>query len=286
LGKSAHLLHSNDIITFIYPTFPTLSMDSSRNVRAALATVLGAVAVAVGKSETKEKILPIVLRLLEDEFHDVRLNVVCHVGQICELLGGVDSLAEALLTSIESLISDSQWRFRLSIVKQLPHLAKIFGLDMFESRLESLFLSALIDNVHSVRECAIENIQVLSDNFGAAWTLEHMVPKILNLTDKNEGKAASYITRITVLHTLPKLASLMSPDQVEATLLRTILTSLKDDVPNVRFAAASTASLLVARGHLSAKSASFTLKPEIVALSNDSDVDVRYFAKQALASFV
>ncbi len=64
---------------------------------------------------------------------------------------GMDVMAQSILTSIQSLIMDNQWRIRLAVIDQIPKLAKHFGPELFQSKLEGLFLSSLSDSVHSVR---------------------------------------------------------------------------------------------------------------------------------------
>merc|ERR1712217_864730 len=100
------------------------------------------------------------------------------MGLICEVLS-VDGLVHNLLHTISNLIMDNHWRIRQSVVEQVPKLAKLFGVDMFQSKLEALFLSSLRDSVHSVRETAIQNLKEITDNFGGHWTVEHLLPKIV-----------------------------------------------------------------------------------------------------------
>ncbi len=58
-------------------------------------------------------------------------------------------------------------------------LAKQFGLDMFHSKLEGMFLSSLSDSVHLVRQSVIDNVTALAESFGAQWTIDHLLPKVL-----------------------------------------------------------------------------------------------------------
>lgn len=53
------------------------------------------------------------------------ISIVCHAGEICEALG-VDTVAHSLVATIQSLMSDPQWRIRLEVVNQIPRLAKQF----------------------------------------------------------------------------------------------------------------------------------------------------------------
>ena len=87
-------------------------------------------------------------------------------------------LSHCLLNTIQSLIMDNQWRIRKSVIQQIPELAKHFGLEMYQQKLEALFLSSLSDSVHAVRVAAINNIHQICETFGQNWTVEHFLPKM------------------------------------------------------------------------------------------------------------
>merc|ERR1711920_667043 len=106
-------------------------------------------------------LLPMISELMKDEFHDVRLGIVRQAGLICEVLS-VDGLVHSLLHTIQGLIMDNHWRIRQSVVEQVPKLAKLFGADMFQSKLEALYLSSFRDSVHSVRQAAIKHLKEIS----------------------------------------------------------------------------------------------------------------------------
>merc|ERR1719388_181715 len=100
---------------------------------------------------------------------------------------GVDGLVHSLLHTIQSLIMDNHWRIRMSVVEQVPKLAKLFGVDMFQSKLEALFLSSLRDSVHSVRQAAIQHLREIAQTFGSQWTVEHLMPKIMEQYSQSIG---------------------------------------------------------------------------------------------------
>ena len=51
---------------------------------------------------------------------------------------------------------DNQWRIRLAVVEQIGILVKKFGVEVFQSRLETVFLSSINDSVVYVRMRAAE----------------------------------------------------------------------------------------------------------------------------------
>eukprot|EP00923_Selenidium_pygospionis_P045266 GHVN01078101.1.p1 GENE.GHVN01078101.1~~GHVN01078101.1.p1 ORF type:complete len:364 (+),score=41.17 GHVN01078101.1:484-1575(+) len=303
VGRSVKYLSAEQLLSSIVPTFQALAADVAQPVRAALATLLGPVAQVLGTTNTQKTLLKLILELMKDKVHEVRLNVVCQAGQICEVLN-FEAVAHPLLATMQSLITDPQWRIRLSVVNQIPRLAKQFGTDIYQSRLENMFLSALTDSVFSVRECAIENISIISENFGAEWTISSLIPKVVarydyvtdppHISDASgvqatKGKQetvvkrpSSYITRICVIHSLMPLSSKLSPEQVDATVLPLMKRALDDPVANVRFAAARVIAKMAEESRLSNKAVQQTLSPKLNELSKDGDVDVMYYAAEAL----
>ena len=66
------------------PCVRDLASDSSQHVRAALGTQISGLAPLLGKSATIEHLLPLFLKLLKDDFSDVRLNIISKLEQVNE----------------------------------------------------------------------------------------------------------------------------------------------------------------------------------------------------------
>jgi len=276
------LLLANPITTeqlqnYILPMFQTLGLDSAQPVRAALAQVLGPVAKALGRDVTQRQLLPLISDLMKDELHDVRLNMVSHAGLLCEVLG-VDGLVHSLLHTIQSLIMDNHWRIRQSVVEQVPKLARLFGVEMFQSKLEALFLCSLRDSVHSVRQAAILNLKEIAETFTAQWTVEHLMPKIM----EQYSQSAGYANRVTTLQVLPQVSCVMNAEQIATQIVPLLIKATKDGVPNVRFCACRTIAWVLEKKTLSAKEVQTLIMPTLLELENDSDSDVQYYAQRAL----
>lgn len=264
--------------THILPQFQTLGLDSAQPVRAALAQVLGPVAKALGRDVTQRQLLSLISDLMKDEFNDVRLNIVSHAGLICEVLS-VDGLVHSLLHTIQSLIMDNHWRIRQSVVDQVPKLAKLFGVEMFQTKLETLFLSSLRDSVYSVRKSAIEHLKDIAETFGAQWTKEHLLPKVVESYSQSSG----YANRVTTLHVLPQISCVMTSDQIVQVIIPLLIKATKDSVPNVRFCACKIIMWMIEYHNLGAVSINTVIRPTLLELEHDSDIDVQYYAQRALA---
>lgn len=270
-------LTSEQLQTHILPQFQSLGLDSAQPVRAALAQVLGPVAKTLGRDITQRQLLSLISDLMKDEFHDVRLNIVSHAGLICEVLS-VDGLVHSLLHTIQNLVIDNHWRIRQSVVEQVPKLAKLFGVDMFQSKLETLFLTSLRDSVHSVRQAAIQHLKEIADTFGSQWTVEHLLPKLVDQYSQSSG----YANRVTTLHVLPQVSGVMNADQIVQFVVPLLIKATKDSVPNVRFCACRTIMWMMEHHNLGAVSINTVIKPTLLELEHDSDIDVQYYAQRAM----
>jgi len=130
--------------------------------------------------------------------------------------------------------------------------------------------------VNSVRKAAIEQMKEIAGIFGPQWTSERLLPKIVELYSDSPG----YTNRVTALQTLPQFMNLSSYDMTLSLLQR----ALKDSVANVRFCACKMIVQLL-KGPDGTKVRSLIndkLKGMLSELESDRDVDVKYFAVQAV----
>lgn len=258
----------------LWNPFSSLVNDAASSVRVEVAGVLGPVILKMGKSCKQH--LSILTDLMKDEFHDVRLNAVKHTGSICEILGAGPE-TQQLISQVQSLIMDNQWRIRHSVVQQVPQLARLCGPEVFQQKLESLFISSLTDSVHSVRNAAIENHKEIAQAFGQQWTVERLLPKLVEQYSQNSG----YSHRVTTLQVLPKVAGVLNQQQILQVIMPVLLSATKDSVPNVRFCACQKIGYMITEHKLGQKDDIIT---ELKRLIEDPDSDVKYNAHVALKS--
>jgi len=263
----------------ILPQFQSLGIDSAQPVRAALAQVLGPVAKALGRDVTQRQLLSLISDLMKDEFHDVRLNIASHAGLLCEVLS-VEGTPPSLLNTIQSLMVDNHWRIRQRVVEQVPTLTKLFGVEVFQAKLENLYLSSLRDSVHSVREAAVQYLKGIADTFGSQWTVEHLLPKLV----EQYSQSAGYANRVTTLHVLPQVSGVMTPEQIMQFIVPVLIKATKDNVPNVRFCACRNIMWMTEHHNLGTVALNTVIKPALLELEHDSDIDVQYYAQRALSA--
>merc|ERR1712083_6912 len=132
----------------------------------------------------------------------------------------------------------------------------------------------------SVREAAVQYLKGIADTFGSQWTVEHLLPKLV----EQYSQSAGYANRVTTIHVIPQVAGVMSTEQVTQHIVPLLLKAVKDTVPNVKFCACQTIGWMVSNNKIAQGSVNSSIKPALAELEHDSDIDVQYFAQRALAA--
>jgi serine/threonine-protein phosphatase 2A regulatory subunit A len=273
---------SADQLQSIVPQLQGLAMDSSAHVRSALGKAMGPLAPKLGRDIAQKVLLPLVLDLFKDEFHEARLSVVQQAGVICEVLG-VDAVAttnSSMINALQVLIMDNQWRIRLAVVEQIGLLAKQFGVEVFQSKFETVFLSSIDDSVFYVRMRAVEVLRKVAKIFGATWTVDHLLPKILEHYNAETG----FVMRVTVIRTMHKLADVLSPEQIMEHLFPVLMRGANDAVPSVRCQALATINTWMTdpNSGISPETLARSLRSDVARLQNDTDSDVQIQVYQCM----
>merc|ERR1712151_1463370 len=191
----------------------------------------------------------------------------------------VEGTPPSLLNTIQSLMVDNHWHIRQRVVEQVPTLTKLFGVEVFQTKLEPLYLSSLRDSVHGVREAAVQYLKGIADTFGAQWTVEHLLPKLV----EQFSQSAGYANRVTTLHVLPHVSGVMTAHQILEFIVPLLIKAMKDTVPNVKFCACRTIMWMMENHNLGAAQINQNIKPTLLELVQDPDIDVQYYAQRALA---
>jgi len=259
----------------VLPCVQDLVSDTSDHVRTSLARVIMELASLVGKDASSAQLNGLYLRLLKDETSEVRLAIISNISSLAE----VDGLSECLTTAVLELSADRMWRVRSQIIKYMPVLAKKMGDAAFQEKMagapSSLFdlcISWLKDEVHSIREAAAENLKNLADVFGSEWTLQKLIPAIIQAPEGN------YLYRLTRL----KCCELLADMDTKAVLLPKVLEMAEDKVPNVRFNVAQTLVKIVKNGCGMDAATVAAVRPSLQTLTSDTDNDVQHFSQLAL----
>eukprot|EP00013_Stygamoeba_regulata_P018760 CAMPEP_0177652816 /NCGR_PEP_ID=MMETSP0447-20121125/13351_1 /TAXON_ID=0 /ORGANISM="Stygamoeba regulata, Strain BSH-02190019" /LENGTH=584 /DNA_ID=CAMNT_0019156125 /DNA_START=150 /DNA_END=1904 /DNA_ORIENTATION=+ len=276
VAEVCKLLPLATVSSAILPCVRELVKDQSQHARAALATDIVNLAPLFGKEETIKQLLDLYLQLLKDEFPDVRLNIISKLEAVNSVIG-VELLSKSLLPAIVELAEDKQWRVRLAIIEYIPLLAAQLGIQFFDTRLTNLCLSWLGDTVFSIRYAATQNLKRLFEVFGAEWSKDNIIPKVLAL-----NRHPNYLYRITTLHAVEILAPVATPEILERCLIPLVVGLASDPVPNIRMNAAKTMAAMSA--HVPAATLAGEFRPNLQKLCADADADVTYYAQKSLAA--
>ncbi|RCH89214.1 protein phosphatase 2, regulatory subunit A [Rhizopus azygosporus] len=273
------LLEKNVVIEKIIPCFKELVIDTNQHVRSAVATNISGFAPILEKEQTIEYLLPLFLQLLKDDFPEVRLNIISNLEDVNQVIG-VDSLSQSLLPAIVELAEDKQWRVRLAIIQYIPLLASQLGIGFFDDKLLDLCLSWLGDTVFSIRDAATTNLKKLVEIFGYDWAKNTILPRV-NEMAHNEN----YLYRMTTLFALTTMAVSLTPEIIKDNVLPTVVELVNDPIPNVRFNVAKSLEVLapiLKQNPQTAEAVSTKINDVLQQLSQDSDVDVKWFAEKAI----
>ncbi|KAJ4391903.1 protein phosphatase 2A structural subunit [Gnomoniopsis smithogilvyi] len=287
------------LLNEIMGSIEDLVSDSSQHVRAALGTQISGLAPILGKQETIDHLLPMFLQMLKDEFPEVRLHIISKLELVNQVIG-IDLLSQSLLPAIVQLAEDKQWRVRLAIIEYIPLLASQLGVTFFDEKLSALCMGWLGDTVFSIREAATHNLKKLTEVFGVEWASEAIIPKVMAM-----GNHPNYLYRMTTCFAISTLASVVSMDVIDKSILPMLDKLVADDIPNIRFNVAKTYAVLIdvmrrlpesgtvyeleksgEAGTPSARGQELIQEramPNLEKLQKDNDVDVRYFATTAAA---
>ncbi|XP_077563959.1 protein phosphatase PP2A regulatory subunit A isoform X2 [Haemaphysalis longicornis] len=263
------------IMAHVLPCVKDLVADPNQHVKAALASVIMGLSPILGKANTVEHLLPLFLSQLKDECPEVRLNIISNLDCVNEVIG-IQQLSQSLLPAIVELAEDAKWRVRLAIIEYMPLLAGQLGVEFFDEKLNALCMTWLVDHVFAIREAATQNLRKLVDKFGRDWAQATVIPKVLAMSrDQN------YLHRMTCLFCVNVLAEACGGEVTARLMLATVLALAADSVANVRFNVAKTLQRIAPL--LDPPTLQGQVKPCLEKLNTDADVDVRYFASEAMA---
>uniref|UniRef100_A0A674NNF5 Protein phosphatase 2, regulatory subunit A, beta b n=1 Tax=Takifugu rubripes TaxID=31033 RepID=A0A674NNF5_TAKRU len=307
----ATLLPQEDLETLVMPTLRQAAEDKSWRVRYMVADKFSELQKAVGPEITKNDLVPAFQNLLKDceaevraaaankvkEFcenlpedsreqiimthilpcvkcPEVRLNIISNLDCVNEVIG-IRQLSQSLLPAIVELAEDAKWRVRLAIIEYMPLLAGQLGVEFFDEKLNTLCMAWLIDHVYAIREAATCNLMKLVKKFGHEWAQNTIVPKVLGMAND-----PNYLHRMTTLFCINALSEACGQEITTKQMLPVVLKMANDQVANVRFNVAK--SLQKIGPVLESLALQTEVKPVLEKLTTDTDMDVKYFAQEAL----
>lgn len=204
----------------------------------------------------------------------MRLNIISNLDCVNEVIG-IRQLSQSLLPAIVELAEDAKWRVRLAIIEYMPLLAGQLGWSSLMRNSTPCAWPGLWIMSMPSSEAATSNLKKLVEKFGKEWAHATIIPKVLAMSgDPN------YLHRMTTLFCINVLSEVCGQDITTKHMLPTVLRMAGDPVANVRFNVAK--SLQKIGPILDNSTLQSEVKPVLEKLTQDQDVDVKYFAQEAL----
>uniref|UniRef100_A0A669B9S6 Protein phosphatase 2, regulatory subunit A, beta a n=1 Tax=Oreochromis niloticus TaxID=8128 RepID=A0A669B9S6_ORENI len=276
----ATLLPQEDLETLVMPTLRQAAEDKSWRVRYMVADKFSELQKAVGPEITKNDLVPAFQNLLKDCEAEVRAAAANKVKEFCENLPE-DNREQIIMTHILPCWHDLNLSLvirlvRLAIIEYMPLLAGQLGVEFFDEKLNTLCMAWLIDHVYAIREAATCNLMKLVEKFGAEWAQNTIVPKVLGMAND-----PNYLHRMTTLFCINALSKACGQEITTKQMLPVVLKMSNDQVANVRFNVAK--SLQKIGPILDSNALQTEVKPVLEKLASDTDMDVKYFAQEAIS---
>ncbi|RID45430.1 hypothetical protein BRARA_I02160 [Brassica rapa] len=257
----------------LVPAYVRLLRDNEAEVRIAAAEKVTKFCRILNPELAIQHILPSVKELSSDSSQHIKSALASVIMGMAPVLGK-DATIEHLLPIFLSLLKDEFPDVCLNIISKLDQVNQVIGIDLLSRSLlpaivelsedrhwrvlasSTLCMQWLQDKVHSIRDAAANNLKRLAEEFGHEWAMQHIVPQFLEMINNPH-----YLYRMTILRAVSLLAPVIGSEITCSKLLPVVITASKDRqvVENM-------------------------IRPGLVELSEDPDVDVRFFANQALQS--
>lgn len=263
----------------LQPLLPALSDDVVMEVRSkcALSLMDAADAGTLDDAIILQFFGPLLEAFLQDEFHEVQLQVLSNLHKISRLLQSLPGVVSSLLQMSKATNS----RVREAVAKLLPHLAEARGLDFFNTvLLEPAWLPLLLDTVASVRSSIVSCMALLVRVTGQDFILNTLLPLHIKIYNQHSN---TYLIRMTILHAHIETAVVCKSggllwEEVVAQMLK----GLADRVPNVRTVAAHGFARIVMEGDMAIVQTQIRPALEKRLQEEETDPDCRQACQEAL----
>lgn len=265
-------------VTHLQPLLPALADDVVMEVRSkcALALMDAADSGTLEDAVILQAFGPLLEAFLQDEFHEVQLQVLSNLHKIAHLLPGLPGIVAALLQMSKA----TNWRVREAVAKLLPHLAEARGLDFFHTvLLEPAWLTLLLDPVASVRSSIVSGMALLVRVTGPDFLLHTLLPQHVRIYNQNSH---TYLIRTTILHAHVETAMECQSGPLWQEVLLQILRGLSDKVPNVRMVAAKGLAQIIPEGDPAVVETQIRPALEKRIHEEETDFDCRQACQMAL----
>lgn len=304
IARMAQLGGAHMFSSHIAPLLPNLADDGIMEVRSKLAQTImdccnDSICTALTDKLILEHFKPCLECFLNDEFAEVQLHILSKLNRVTRLLDQMDVVVQ----SVVAMSKTANWRVRESVGFLLPHLAEARGVQFFQEQLLDVWMALVLDQVADVRSACVRGMPKLLSVTGSAWISREILPRY----DEIYNQSISYLTRITVLRSLSRLALMEKSDgdaseedvgggdakmtvslskELADEVVEHLLRGLSDKVVNVRMVAARGVEEMATAGVLGADLYNAKLLPALEQIvTKDPDDDCKFFAQQAIDAY-
>ncbi|ELW64244.1 Serine/threonine-protein phosphatase 2A 65 kDa regulatory subunit A beta isoform [Tupaia chinensis] len=303
----AQLLSQDDLEVLVMPTLRQAAEDKSWRVRYMVADKFSELQKAVGSKITLNDLIPAFQNLLKDCEAEVRAAAAHKVKELCENLpieGRETIIMNQILPYIKELVSDTNQHVKSALASVIMGLSTILGKENTIEHLLPLFLAQLKDECPEVRLNIISNLDCVNEVIGIRQLSQSLLPAIVELAED-----AKWRVRLAIIEYMPLLAGQLGVEFFDEKLNSLCMAWLVDHVYAIREAATNNLMKLVQKfgtewaqntivpkvlimandpNYLHRMTTLFCIneevKPVLQKLGQDEDMDVKYFAQEAISA--
>lgn len=213
----------------IRPLFAALCTDEISMVRRAAAANLCHMAKVIKPAELFSEFMDAFSRLSNDEQDSIRIQVVPNCVAFSSVLPQEVKLRH-ILPVVMLIASDKSWRVRWSLANQLHEIAQVFGEQVSNSSLSTVFETLLNDGECEVRGAATARMVDVCSFFSKETILTRVVVGAAQriVTDPSEH------VRAALSGVVCGLAAMLGKEDTVTHILPMLLLLLRDEISDVR----------------------------------------------------
>ena len=91
--------------------------------------------------------------------------------QVAKVLGLEFITSGQILSTLNNMTKDGQWRVRMGVFELIADLAILFGKDVYVKHLQSIFMGYLTNTAASVRQMGVQKSAILAEAFKEQWIM-------------------------------------------------------------------------------------------------------------------
>ncbi|KAB1254943.1 Serine/threonine-protein phosphatase 2A 65 kDa regulatory subunit A beta isoform [Camelus dromedarius] len=261
----AQLLSQEDLEALVMPILRQAAEDKSWRVRYMVADKFSELQKAVGPKITQNDLIPAFQNLLKDCEAEVRAAAAHKVKELCENLpieGRETIIMNQILPYIKELVSDTNQHVKSALASVIMGLSTILGKENTIEHLLPLFLAQLKDECPEVRLNIISNLDCVNEVIGIRQLSQSLLPAIVELAED-----AKWRVRLAIIEYMPLLAGQLGVEFFDEKLNSLCMAWLVDHVYAIREAATNNLMKLVQK--FGTEWAQNTIVPKVLVMAND-----------------